>query len=61
MIYEEHYHEKVHEDFVLGFLLLILNMCKAANLGLSKMFSKGFAVVSSKEKRGGSDVLLLQY
>ena len=36
-------------------------MNKAANLGLSKMFSKGFAVVSSKEKRGGSDVLLLQF
>ena len=25
------------------------------------MFSKGFAVVSSKEKRGGSDFLLKQF
>ena len=61
MIWEEQYQEKVNEDFVLGFLLSILNMNKAANLGLSKMFSEGFAVVSSKEKRGGSDVLLLQF
>ena len=36
-------------------------MNKAANLGLSKTFSQGFKVVSSKEKRGGSDVLLLQF
>ena len=43
-----------------GFLS-ILNIYKAANLGLSKMFSKGFAVVSSKEKRGGSDFLLMQF
>ena len=61
MIWEEQYQEKVNEDFILGFLLSILSMNKAANLGLSKMFSKGFAVVSSKEKRGGSDVLLLQF
>ena len=61
MIWEEHYHEKVNEDFVLGFLLSILSIYKDANLDLSKMFSKGFAVSSSKEKRGGSDVLLLQY
>ena len=61
MIWEEHYHEKVNEEFVLGFLLSILNMYKAPNLGLSKMFSKGFAVLFSKEKRGGSDVPLLQY
>ena len=61
MIWEEHYHEKVNEDFVLGFLLSILNIYKAANLGLSKIISKGFAVVSSKEKRERSDVLLLKY
>ena len=36
-------------------------MNKAAKLGLSKMFSKGFTVVSSKQKRGGSDVVLLQF
>ena len=61
MIWEEQYQEKVNEDFILGFLLSVLSMNKAANLGFSKMFSKGFAVVSSKEKRGGSDVLLLQF
>ena len=61
MIWEEQYQEKVNEDFVLGLLLSILNMNKAAKLGLSKMFSKGFTVVSSKQKRGGSDVVLLQF
>ena len=61
MIWEEHYHKKVNEDFILEFLLSIWNIYKAVNLGLSKMFSKGFVVVSSEEKRGGSDVLLLQY
>ena len=61
MIWEEQYQEKVNEDFVLGLLLSILNMNKAAKLGLSKMFPKGFTVVSSKQKRGGSDVVLLQF
>ena len=50
MVWEEHYHEKVDEDFVLRFLLSILNIYKAANLGLSNMFSKSVAVLSSKEK-----------